>query len=253
MDDLFEQLIADAEHTFAGWDFSYISKTKREVEAPLPWSYASLLLPYLWQARSMLDMGTGGGEFLARLRPLPEVTAATEGYRPNVAVARELLEPLGVSVHEVSDDMRLPFPERHFDLVINRHESYSPAEVARILKPGGHFITQQVGGENDNELNSLLGAPPNDEFLHWNLEYALRELDGSGLEVTWSDEAEINTRFYDIGAVVYYLKAVPWQIPGFSVGRYRDRLLSLHQDIQSHGYIDIPSHRFILLAHRRPA
>jgi len=33
-------------------------------------------------------MGTGGGEFLASLAPLPMHTSATEAYPPNVEIAR---------------------------------------------------------------------------------------------------------------------------------------------------------------------
>lgn len=248
---VFEQFIEDANWPFSGWDFSYISRTKREVEAPLPWSYASRLLPYMWQASSMLDMGTGGGEFLSRLRPLPEYTAATEGYAPNIPIARERLKPLGIDVHAFESDANLPFPDDSFDLIINRHESYSPAELTRILKPGGHFITQQVGGENDNELNRLLDAPIYEEYLHWNLGYACNELTTSGFEVIWSAGAEIPTRFYDIGAVIYYLLAVPWQVPGFSIERYRKKLFNLHQTIHSQGYIDILAQRFIIIARWR--
>src|SRR5690606_12581277 len=141
---------------------------------------------------------------------------------PNFPIARERLAPLGIEVHTVEDDASLPFPDNSFDLVINRHESYAVSEVERILKPGGHFITQQVGGDNDNELNRLLGAPANDEYAHWNLAYAVNEFTGSDLEVIWRAESEVPTRFYDIGAVVYYLQAVPWQIPDFSVDAYRD-------------------------------
>jgi hypothetical protein len=36
---------------------------------------------------SLLDMGTGGGELLASMAPLPDVWA-TEGYPPNVPIAR---------------------------------------------------------------------------------------------------------------------------------------------------------------------
>ncbi|MNJ78400.1 hypothetical protein D3C77_761450 [compost metagenome] len=36
--------------------------------------------------------------------------------------------------------------------MINRHEAYSVQELNRILKPGGLFITQQVGGQNNRGL-----------------------------------------------------------------------------------------------------
>lgn len=248
MNTLFDQFLDAANRPFSGWDFSYISRTKREVESQLPWSYTSLLLPYLWGAESMLDMGTGGGEYLSSLQPLPAYAAATEGYAPNIPVARDRLEPLGATVHQVDDDSELPFQDDEFDLIINRHESYSPSEVMRILKPGGHFITQQVGGDNDNDLNRLLGAPPMTDYDHWNLAYAVNELEMAGFEIIHQAEAGMTTRFYDIGAVVYYLNAVPWQIEDFSIDRYREQLLDLHNHIQSHGYIDIAGSRFVMIA-----
>ncbi len=42
--ELFNLLMTDANHPFAGWDFSHISATGRMAEAPLSWSYASKLL-----------------------------------------------------------------------------------------------------------------------------------------------------------------------------------------------------------------
>ncbi len=54
-----------------GWDFSYLSRTERMTSEPLPWSYGSLVIAAMAGAGSMLDMGTGGGEFLSALRPFP--------------------------------------------------------------------------------------------------------------------------------------------------------------------------------------
>src|SRR5204863_4615766 len=91
--DFFNFLIDEANHPFSGWDFSHITTTRRMVEGALTWSYSSKILRQIMRVSSLLDMGTGGGEFLSSLHPLPKHTCATEGYVPNVSVARQRLEP----------------------------------------------------------------------------------------------------------------------------------------------------------------
>jgi SAM-dependent methyltransferase len=251
-DAIFEAFVRDAEHTFAGWDFSYINDTGRWATEPLPWSYASLVLPHLRAAGAMLDMGTGGGEFLSRLQPLPAMTVATEGYAPNVPIARDRLTPLGVQVIAIDQDTShtLPLADATFDLTINRHEYYDPHEVRRILKPGGRFITQQVGGGEYPPLRVLLGDATPNEYAHWTREYAVHELLNAGLTVTASAEAFPMARCYDVGALIYYLFAIPWDVPDFSVERHRDALFAVHQRIQHDGYIAVEGHRFIIQAQR---
>jgi SAM-dependent methyltransferase len=238
-----ERLRAEEAVPFKGWDFSHLQG--RMIEEPLPWDYARIVLDALPAAEALLDMGTGGGEFLSDLRPLPPDTRATEGYAPNIRLARQRLEPLGVRVYEVEDDTRLPFGDAEFDLVINRHESYEPAEVLRILRPGGRFVTQQVGGHNSTDLNALLGSPEAEES-NWDLAHVRRALEDTGFEVREAREAFPLTRFADVGAIVYLLKAIPWQVADFSVDRYSDRLKELQQRARTEGYIAVRNHRFLL-------
>ncbi|MEK4357518.1 class I SAM-dependent methyltransferase [Paenibacillus sp. FSL M7-1455] len=245
----YEEVVQSTDMTFSGWDFSYLGNTGRLQEFPLRWNYYNLVEQAISQSESMLDMGTGGGEFLSRLSRLPAHTCATEGYKPNVEVARRRLEPLGVRVSYIEKDEQIPFADEEFDLVVNRHESYCPKEVHRILKPGGLFITQQVGGTNDQELNEWLAAP-NDEFAHWNLDYAVRELEPY-FDIEGQDEEVTRSRFYDLGAVVYYLSVIPWQIPDFSVDRYDRQLRELHRTLEQQGYLDTSCHRFIIAARKK--
>ena len=161
LEEMFETYLEQAINApFSGWNFEYLIKTGRMIEAPVKWNYYNSVLPYLLKAGTMLDMGTGGGEVLARFQPLPPVTCATEQYRPNVAVAREKLEPLGVKVVQIDEKYQnnevLPFEDNMFDLIINRHESYYPQELIRILKSEGVFITQQVGSITLLNLNQFL-------------------------------------------------------------------------------------------------
>lgn len=245
--ELFNYLIDEVNERFEGWDFSYLESTGRMQEFPLSWNYRNKVVLRMHGISSLLDMGTGGGEFLSSLSPLPKYTCATEGYKPNISIAKNRLELLDVKVYKVEDDDYLPFEDEIFDLIINRHESYSPKEVKRILKNKGIFITQQVGGLNDKELNVILGAKEF-EFIDYDLEKAVGQLEEVGFKILEQKEDLTKTRFYDIGAIVYYLKAIPWQVPDFTIERYFDKLVEIHNIIERLGYIDFTCHRFFIMA-----
>nr|WP_255604243.1 class I SAM-dependent methyltransferase [Oscillochloris sp. ZM17-4] len=197
-------------------------------------------------------MGTGGGEFLSRLAPLPPETWATEGYPPNLPVAQARLSPLGVRVVAVDDEAQLPLPDAHFDLVINRHESFDPGEVRRILRPGGTLLTQQVGGQDNRELNAALQDVVTLSYGSWSAATAAAQLRAAGLEVVEEHEALSPGYFHDIGAVVMYLRITSWQIADFAVPAYRARLLALHRRMQAEGGLATHVHRFFVAA-RRPS
>ncbi len=242
--DTFDTLVHDAlEQAFSGWDFAYLDG--RWDESPTPWSYRDLVIEAMQGIGSMLDMGTGGGEFLASLPGLPAYTAATEAYEPNVAVATQRLQPLGVRVVQIKSDRDLPFGDATFDLVINRHESFDAAEVVRILKPGGRFLTQQVGGQDTIELNRWLGSP-DPVYAAWSLDMAAHQLEGAGMQIIRRQDARLETTIHDIGALVFYLKVASWQIPDFTVDAYRDRLRDLHTRIEREGSLRVWSHRFLI-------
>ena len=255
-EEAFEQLVDEAERQpFAGWDFSYLRGRMHEGETS--WDYVELVRARLSTARALLDLGTGGGEVLASLATLPPDTTATEAYAPNFPVARKRLAPLGVEVVAVEgapDNVEiapgagvgsLPFPNGRFSLVLSRHESYYPAEVYRILESGGSFLTQQVGGTHNQGLNELLGAPER-AAPAWDLHFAAGQLEDAGFRIVDRREEFPETVFSDVGAVVYYLKAIPWQAPDFTTARYRDRLAALHSRIEAEGGLRIRGHLFYL-------
>jgi len=245
----FEAYLAHDGGEMEGWSFAAMSSPGRTDADPLPWSYGSIVIPWVDRAESLLDMGTGGGEVLSSLRPLPAETHATEGWAPNIPVARARLEPLGIRVHPFErEDEPLPFSDATFDLVINRHEAYDPAEVFRVLKPGGRFITQQVGGRNNRYLNDLFETGPAFDSSSWTLERAAQEVLQAGFQIVDQREAFPASRFYDVGALVFYLRAISWQIKGFSVEAFRSKLFEIHLLIESQGWLEVGEHRFFIEA-----
>jgi SAM-dependent methyltransferase len=245
----FDRLVNEAwQHEFSGWDFSYVAR--RMLESPLAWDYRQIVLEKSRGVNSLLDMDTGGGEFLSSLQPLPPFTVATENYPPNVPVAKARLETLGVQVIDTWAPVPLPFVDNSFDLVINRHGGYRAAELYRVLKPGKSFVTQQVGGKNCIRLNEMLQEVPDFEYSYWTLEYAIRELNESGFRVIHQREDYPSLEFVDIGAVVYYLKVISWQVSGFTIEKYYAKLASIHNLIQENGRFVVAEHRFYIEAQK---
>src|SRR5690606_11544784 len=100
----------------------------------LPWDYKKIVLEYLKDEMNLLDMGTGGGEFLLTLKHPYNKTSITEGYEPNYFLCKEILEPLGIKVYKVINDNLDDIDDDAFDIIINRHESYNEKEIRRVLK-----------------------------------------------------------------------------------------------------------------------
>lgn len=254
--DRYDRLVEEAMAApVEGWDFGWLDGRAEGSEPS--WSYPALARGLLAQGPDgLLDIDTGGGELLAslaELTPLPTGSWATEGWQPNIPVARRRLDPLGVTVLPAPDADHLPLPDAAVRLVLNRHGRLSAPEVARVLRPGGLLLTQQVGGEDCSELNTLLGAPRSDDPDGWQLNVARRELSAAGLRVTDAREERPTLFFHDIGAVVYQLRLVSWQIPDFGPRRYESALRRLHQRIESDGPLAVRTHRFLLQAVRRPS
>ncbi|MDF2590858.1 MAG: class SAM-dependent methyltransferase [Clostridia bacterium] len=236
----------DENQSFKGWDFSYISK--RHTEEGLPWDYKEEVKSLI-DNKKMLDMGTGGGEFLISLQPKAGVTYATESYPPNIELCKRILPEYGIEIRAVENDEELPFNNSFFDLVINRHESFSTKEVYRILNSGGRFVTQQVGGKNNKELSKLLlGEYPDVVNANFNLENTVKELENEGFKVVKQYEFFPCSRYYDIGAIVYFARIIEWEFPGFSVDRCFDALYELHEKLEREGYVESMEHRFFIEA-----
>lgn len=231
-----------------GWDFSHIHGRYQE-EDELPWDMWTTVRKHLKPDMRLLDMETGGGEFLLSFGHPHHMTAAIEAYPPNVAYCKEKLLPLGIDFKEADGEDDLPFADQSFQMITNRHGSYKASEVQRMLSPGGYFITQQVGAENERELVHLL-TPELTElpFPRQYLAVRERELRESGFEILEKDEVFQPIRFYDVGALVWFARIIEWEFEGFSVETHLDNLYKAQEILEEKGTIEGTIHRFYIVA-----
>ncbi|MFB7664209.1 class I SAM-dependent methyltransferase [Kitasatospora sp. NPDC056138] len=249
----FDELVTEADSVSVdGWDFSWLAG--RATEQRPSWGYQRTMAGRLARASAALDIQTGGGEVLAGAGRFPPLMVATESWPPNVAKATELLHPLGVVVVADRDEPPLPFADGAFDLVTSRHPvTVWWEEIARVLRPGGTYLAQHVGHSSVFELvEYFLGPQPEEVRCGRHPEETRRAAQAAGLDVVDLRFESLRTEFFDIGAVVYFLRKVIWMVPGFTVAQYRDRLGELHEQIEREGPFVAHSTRFLIEA-RKPA
>ena len=232
-----------------GWDFSHINDRYCE-EDDLPWDYKEMILSYLKDSDRILDIDTGGGEFLLSLGHPYTNTSATEGYSPNVKLCEETLLPLGIDFRPAADMSQMPFPDNHFDIIINRHGDYDVSELYRILKPKGIFITQQVGDSNDRELVDLISPNTPIPFPDKNLQFQSGLFEKQGFKILQGNSAFRPIRFYDIGALVWFARIIEWEFPNFSVETCFEHLLKAQKILEENGYVEGTTHRYLIVAQK---
>jgi len=243
--ELITQWKKDEAAVFQGWDFSYI-KDRCLGEEPT-WDYLALARQFINNSASVLDVATGGGEVFSSLAPFLGKTVAIEGYRPNVAVARKRLAPLGVQVLE-SKESPLPFEANTFDLVLNRHGGLDVAETHRVLQKNGEFLTQQVSGGNLIDLMDAFNAK--EKWPDNTLKIVRQKMLALGFQIEHAEQWQGKVKYRDIGAVVYVLKAIPWLVDNFTVDSHLDSLLKLQEKLEDNGNLEFTSKLFLISARK---
>lgn len=201
--------VSDTVGEQSGWDFSRV-QSERD---PAPWDYAEIVRPYLHLEDRVLDIGTGGGERLLELATRFGKGVGIDFDPEMIRVAQENAynQPAAHISFELMDARSLQFSEESFDVVLNRHAPTEVAEIVRVLRPGGVFVTQQIGRRSTRNICSVFGFDPTVEWpedfhdVHLRAQAFLE----AGCEVVAHGEYDVGYRFLDIESLVFWLKAVP--------------------------------------------
>jgi SAM-dependent methyltransferase len=246
----FDELVGEAATApIHGWDFAWLEG--RATEERPTWRYSTLVAERIESSSRMLDLDCGGAEMLGELPAFPQLLVATEGWMPNATIAAKTLSTRGGHLVIAAGEYPvIPFVDRSFDLVTSRHPVRTWwHEVARVLRPDGSFLSQQVGPGTVRELAEFMVGPRSGGSSR-EPEFAKASAEGAGLEVVDLRSERLRTVFNDVGAVVYFLRLVVWIVPDFSVERYRARLLALHHRIREEGPFVAHAARFLIEARR---
>jgi ubiquinone/menaquinone biosynthesis C-methylase UbiE len=127
----------------------------------------------------LLEVGAGNGVLLAHLDAvLPELSPVGVEFSPDMlAVAQERKLPRAKLTR--GDVRALEFPDASFDIVVTercvinlmepQHQAEAIAQIARVLRPGGHYICIEAftdGHQQMNQARQDIGLPPIPQAHH---------------------------------------------------------------------------------------
>ncbi len=215
--------------------------------------------------RKVLDVGCATGYLATMLRSRGCQVDGIE-YDPVMA---ERAAP-HVDRIEVGDvqamDLPAMFGPASYDVVVFGDVLEHLTEPQRVLqsslpllKPGGAIVAsipnvahgavrlQLLQGRFDYTSTGLLDET---HVRFFTRETVLAMIEAAGLAVVDVREESLRTVFYDVGAVVHFLRKVVWIVPDFTVDRYRQRLAELHDRIQLEGSFVAHAQRFLIEAQK---
>ena len=123
-----------------------------------------------------------------------------------------------------------------------------PHDAWSTARPLGRVVR----GPRRRLVEYFLGPQPEAIRNGRHPDHARRGAAEAGLDVVDLRYEELRTEFFDIGAVVYFLRKVIWMVPGFTTAEYQDRLRALHEQIKADGPFVATTTRYLIEA-RKPA
>ncbi|MEA1012528.1 class I SAM-dependent methyltransferase [Bacillus cereus] len=138
-----------------GWDFSKIKSTSIGVQ----WNFYEKVKQACKPNDILLDIGTGGGENILRIASSALLLIGIDNSNGMLKTAKSNLKKSRVAnvrfIQMTSEDLQ--FPNDFFDVISNCHAPFVASEVAKVLKEGGTFLTQQVSEADKLNFKKAFG------------------------------------------------------------------------------------------------
>ena len=180
-----------------GWDFARMSVLRQ----PVPWEYSDVVARYLDPADYVLDIGTGGGERFCDLARLFGHGLGIDVDPQMISYAEQASAAPNIEFRVCSQHLEAITPAV-FDVIICRHAPFDLRAVADHLRPGGYFITQQVGERNMASVTAALRQSAAEPVI------APNHFTEAGLRLLAFAEYDVEYVVCDVESLVFWLSAL---------------------------------------------
>jgi SAM-dependent methyltransferase len=244
----------DAMAEVEGWDF----RGAEPVPETEPWRWDDEVRAALTPSARVLDIGTGGGEVFREYADGFELGLGIDRNEERIGVAQKHTLERNLRF-AVMDGAQLAARDGSLDVVLARCADYNPAEVHRVLRPGGVFITLQMADHDTQNLFETFGW--GSYGAYWRAMFEARDMpyrtlldaaadfqDLGCAEIRYEDY-DVPQYFRDVASLVLFLKASP--LPErFDPELHYGAFASLVRNYRSERGIETNAHRELLVVRK---
>jgi SAM-dependent methyltransferase len=230
-----------------GWDFSKIKTISEGVK----WDFYTEVTKRCKNTDVLLDIGTGGGEKVLKIADSFLFLVGIDLSSGMMETAQSNLRKsnvLNVRFCQMSSD-DLQFPSGFFDVISSCHAPFNSTEVAKVLRSGGLFLTQQVSEADKLNIKEAFGRGQSFGEVDGALkEKYIRELKEVGFLDVKSFEYDAIDYYQRPEDLIFLLKHTP-TIPNFGQKKKDfDLLNDFIENNRTEKGIRTNSKRFLLIA-----
>jgi len=230
----------------SGWDFSSLNVSEKGPRT----NYMNIVRKYSGLNKTLLDIGTGGGEIVLKLAQNFKECMAFDKNLKKIQTAKKNLKNSGFDNVKffVADSDKINIENRSFDVIICRHAPFNPEEVLRLLKSGEIFITQQVSEGDKKNFKKLFGRGQCFDIPSGTLKKKyLKDLKSLGFRIIKQRTVNTTEYYKTMDDIIFLLSNSPI-IPDFDLEKDENKLKELEKKFKTKDGIRTNSERFIIIA-----
>lgn len=200
-----------------------------------------------------LDVGCADGRFTLSIAPSFEKITAIDISEGMLAAARRNQTEQGVInvdfLNRNAHDMG--FDPNTFDVIYDRRGPNDYPAYFNVLKPGGYFISVDIGEQDTREIKEVFGRGQG--YGKWDqssLERDRKALGEAGFEVIYAEDFQYDEYYPSIKDLDIFLQGVPI-FEDYDSEKDRAHLEEYVRRQQTEKGINLPRHRGVLVAVKR--
>lgn len=208
------------------------------------------LLKLSGKEKTVLDSGCGDGRFTLAIAPYFGKVIGNDTSKLMLKSAVKLQKGKGIkNIEFIQKNTRdLHYPSNYFDVIYARRAVAIYSLFHRILKPGGYFLSIDIGEKDTKDIKLVFGR--GQSYGKWDasaLKKNVAEIKRAGFEIIYAKDFYYNEYYLSCDDLDIFLQGVPI-FEDYSSEKDRTHLEEYVKKFQKKKGVNLPRHRIVLIA-----